>query len=835
MKINIARADIRPLPSLLRDFFSALLLVAFTFASVAASAEQVLDLRDPAPGGGASPPATLAPAEPIPDQPEPVEVVFAVFAYLGLDRTRAKYQPLEDYLNATLRHERVRVEVLTEPELMARIHAGTVDIVTTNPTHFLVARKSRQLGGAMATLVQNHEGRPLHRLGGAIVTHTSRSDIRDLRDLRGKVIAAPSMAHMGGYRAQAYEAYLAGVRLPGDAREVLELGTHLQALQALLDGTADIAFVRDGILELAIREGQIQPGQLKVINAQYHPDFPFVISTRLYPEWPVFALPHVDERIVRHIAAALFNIEPNDPFAVAAGIYGYTTPADYLVVEDLARGLRLPPFDRAPDFTLADAWERWGLLLSGFLIALLVISILLGILVQVLRRENRERQRFHSLLSALGEGLFEVDRQGRCTFINQEALRLLGLRSVDALGRNRHELFHHHYPDGQAYPESDCPIAQTLADGVPRRAQEWFLRRGGAGFPVDTVINPLLQDGKIAGAVVAFQDISVRLEMQKQRDALAERNRLLLDSAGDGIYGCDLNGRCTFINPMALKMLGYEQEEVLGYDQHAIFHYRRSNGDAYPPIECPIHQTVHDGQVRACEDAFIRKDGRMFPVHMRVTPLCEQGRRVGAVVVFQDITERRQLQDRLLELASTDGLTGLHNRRHFMERLQSELHRIRRSRRSAALLMLDLDFFKAINDRYGHAAGDTVLRFFAELLRSNARQSDLVARLGGEEFAVLLPDCDLNAAAIFAERLRGSLALAEIPYAERLLQVTVSIGCTDLGPDDSNPEICLSRADDALYRAKASGRNCIRLGPGPFAVDSITDLHQSNRPAPVTH
>ena len=456
------------------------------------------------------------------------KLTLGVFAYLGVEETQAKYAPLVAYLNQTLRDEYVELKVLTQAEINQGLAERGLDIVTTNPTHFLVTRKEYPLTGVIATLVTAESGKPLHQLAGAIITLASRSDINRLEDVRGKRIATPSLKHMGGYRAQAYELFNAGVHLPRDVASIVETETHQAAVQMLLDGGADVAFARDGILERMIRRGELQPGQVKLINPVKHESFPYAVSTRLYPEWPVFALPHVPEKMVRHFAAALFALEPDHPAAKAAGIYGYTVPADYLSVEEMARTLRLPPFDQTPQVTLRDIWAIWWPVMTGGGLALMVILLLAGRLVVLARRERQASIRTQLLLETLGEGVFGTDLNGRGTFMNRSAHDMLGFSESEVLGNNLHALFHARYEDGSEHLAVDCPVHQTASDGVLRRSREWFTRKDGRGFPVEQVVNSIRVDGKIVGTVVAFQDVSDRKQtevLQQQAREEAERAR----------------------------------------------------------------------------------------------------------------------------------------------------------------------------------------------------------------------------------------------------------------------------------------------------------------------
>lgn len=172
------------------------------------------------------------------------------------------------------------------------------------------------------------------------------------------------------------------------------------------------------------------------------------------------------------------------------------------------------------------------------------------------------------------------------------------------------------------------------------------------------------------------------------------------------------------------------------------------------------------------------------------------------------VKELEANEQRLQEMATTDFLTGLYNRRSFMQRIQSELARMQRGTpRPVAVLMLDLDHFKVVNDTYGHVAGDAVLRHVAELIRNSLREVDFAGRFGGEEFVLLLTDADLEGAGHLAERLRVCIEQKPTSWNNGTIPITVSIGLTLLRKEDALAEEAVNRADEALYRAKAQGRN----------------------------
>ncbi|HTY02340.1 MAG TPA: diguanylate cyclase [Rhodocyclaceae bacterium] len=303
---------------------------------------------------------------------------------------------------------------------------------------------------------------------------------------------------------------------------------------------------------------------------------------------------------------------------------------------------------------------------------------------------------------------------------------------------------------------------------------------------------------------------------QMQLDTKAQQWQGLLTALGDGVYGVGPDGACTFINPAALETLGYAQHEVLGRLTHDLFHPHCEDGSDYPRSQCPVYCTLQDGEVRHAEDWFLRKDGTGIPVAVTATPIGGPNGGKGVVVVFRDISDRRRLETALREEAATDALTRLPNRRYFLAEMERHLARIQRGEgRPAAVLMLDLDEFKRVNDSYGHDIGDEVLKHLATVVREILRRGDLVGRLGGEEFAVLLPEATEEDARQLAERIREQIEQASLEADGRSLRYTTSVGVTLMVPSDHSVRAALQRADAALYRAKGAGRNRVDWEPPP--------------------
>lgn len=305
----------------------------------------------------------------------------------------------------------------------------------------------------------------------------------------------------------------------------------------------------------------------------------------------------------------------------------------------------------------------------------------------------------------------------------------------------------------------------------------------------------------LAGALAAHV-----VETREHRDAV-RRSRLILDSIADGVYGVDPDGRATFVNPAASAMLGWQPHELIGRVTHPLVHHSHADGTPYPREDCSTVAALREGIVRHVDDElFWRSDGSSFPVAYTTTPMREGERVVGAVVTFRDITDQRRAHRQ----ARTDVLTGLPNLRAFREAVDLAIPKTAAAP-PLTLVLFDLDRFKAVNDAHGHPVGDEVLMATGAALRSVAREGDAIARLGGEEFAWLLPGLSVADALPAVERARRAVAELRHPDAG---SITVSAGVAGLQSDDPDGGRLFRDADAALYRAKRSGRNRVCFSSG---------------------
>ncbi len=267
--------------------------------------------------------------------------------------------------------------------------------------------------------------------------------------------------------------------------------------------------------------------------------------------------------------------------------------------------------------------------------------------IQSLERKNA------LILEAAGEGIVGLNLEGKADFVNPAAAVMLGYDPKELIGHFSHSLWHHTKADGSPYPKEECPIYGAYKDGhVHHGDTEVFWRKDGTSFPAEYTSTPMKDEqGTLVGAVVTFRDISERKAAERAIMELRLHTDRILTAAGEGIFGLDLNGRHTFVNPAAAALLGYDPRELIGQPSHSLWHHTKADGSPYPKEECPIYGAYKDGVVHRGEDElFWRKDGTGFSVQYCSTPITDDsGNVVGAVVTFQDITEKKQMAARFLE------------------------------------------------------------------------------------------------------------------------------------------------------------------------------------------
>lgn len=292
--------------------------------------------------------------------------------------------------------------------------------------------------------------------------------------------------------------------------------------------------------------------------------------------------------------------------------------------------------------------------------------------------------------------------------------------------------------------------------------------------------------------------------MYLQSREIMEKNRQqyqkIANTISDGLFVVNGKDEIIFVNDGAAKILGYTAEEMTGKSPHTLFHTDLADG------ECQVSNVFVTGTGFKGEILFKHKDGSSFVSEVASEPMKHGENVVSVVTIFRDVTERRQMQERLLQMCNSDPLTKIYNRRYFLQVLETELQRSCRYGTPFSLVMCDIDHFKRINDTLGHAMGDKALNEIVAAIQNRIRAVDTFARWGGEEFVLLLANTGLADAVPLIEDIRETIAALNISGIGHL---TVSFGVTSYREEDTTDTLII-RADMLLYTAKGSGRNCVR-------------------------
>ncbi|HEY8566244.1 MAG TPA: diguanylate cyclase [Beijerinckiaceae bacterium] len=313
-----------------------------------------------------------------------------------------------------------------------------------------------------------------------------------------------------------------------------------------------------------------------------------------------------------------------------------------------------------------------------------------------------------------------------------------------------------------------------------------------------------------AGRIMAvLTDISQQVAQERRLKQAESWFSAIMTGVNDfALFALDANGRINGWNQSGQRQTGFTDRDVLGRTLNAfLFPDEAIQGRALEQVDFARRDGWHidEGWRR-------RKDGSRYWAQSLVAALKEDnGQVAGFSVVLRDVTEKKVSGDQIKRLMTTDHLTGVANRARFFELAEAEAERWKRLEQPLSAIMLDADHFKSVNDTYGHPAGDAVLKALATTCRGMLRSVDIMGRLGGEEFAIVLPSIDLEATRLVAERLRGAIQGLKVEAAGHVIGFTASFGCATMGGPVTNVSKLLQAADDALYRAKQGGRNRVEV------------------------
>ena len=755
------------------------------------------------------------PAPPVNAMAKPLTL--GLFAYRPKELMAAEWQPLVNYLNSGLQGlANIELRVLTQPEMREALLHNELDLIFTNPSHFIELRTLNQLSGALATLTRLENNQPVSELGGVIIRRADRPELQTLHDLKSVRLAAVGTQFLGGYATQMIELKKAGINLH-KLNFLFTGGSHDDVAEAVLNQQADAGFIRSSVLESMLEQGKLQPGQLTVVAPREHPGFPFAVSTALYPEWAFVAHWSLPAHYSKRIAALLYDLPATHPAAIHAGIQGFTIPADYASVEELMVSLRMPPFDAVPEFGWRDIWSRYyGLLIAGILMVTVMVSLLVTLMLNFRRRlyleentreladrlaatQQKSIQQFRDFSNNVPGVLYQYrlcpDGSSNFPFASEHLSYIYGCTPEQAQA-DASMVFRVIYPaDLEEVSRSIQHSAATLTTwhcayrvNHPTLGLIWV---EGSASPSPEKNGDIIWHGYIRD-VTALRTAEARLRL------LAS----VFEASQEGIFITDANHCLVDINPATARMSGYTLAELQDQPVTRLFDEPTCTELIPQVIDTLANRGTWHGELQ-----LQTSEGGNIPIELDVSVVCDESNQTTHhVAVFSDISERKRHQKELELIAYYDPLTSIPNRRMLNERLRQSVAYAVRKREPLAVCLLDLDNFKPINDTYGHAAGDKVLIEIAQRLSDILRAEDSVARLGGDEFVLLLMLNNRDSDAVFhrvIDSVRRPISIGDVEVT-----VSASLGISFLNPDaPCDGAELLRQADQATYSAKKAGRN----------------------------
>lgn len=422
-----------------------------------------------------------------------------VLAYRPKEQTQAQWLPLAESLHRKMPQYEFVIEALDYHEFDQALSQRHFDLVFTNPAHYILLKHRYDLSAPMATVVNYQGEHAFSRFGGVIFTQAKRNDLNRIQDLRGKTIAITDMGSLGGFQMQAYELLQQGLDIQRDIKWSLTNMPHDRVVEAVLAGRVDAGFIRSGVLEAMQAEGRLQATGVKVLNPQAG-NYPVQLSTQLYPEWPIAAMPHLDDKLARKLTVALLTVEDDEQLTAKMNIQGFVVPADYQKVENLLRVLRVPPFNQTAELTLAQVWKHYQGVMLVVAYALLMIGFLAFRLLKVNRQLTAKQalingqakqlkaseQLWKFALEGAGDGVWDWQVQTGETFFSARWIEMLGY-APDEFALHYDSWVKHIHPDDQPLV---MQILQTYLRGETKLYEvefrmlcqdgsyKWILARG---------------------------------------------------------------------------------------------------------------------------------------------------------------------------------------------------------------------------------------------------------------------------------------------------------------------------------------------------------------------
>lgn len=736
----------------------------------------------------------------------------------GAEVARQAWSPMIEHFSRQLPGTHFKLVPLDYAQLKPAVEQGLVDFIFTAAGQYVDLELAYGVT-RIATVKSTGPNGDFAEYGGVVVVRADQERIRQVSDLRGKTLLIPDLTSFGGWQMQWREFRAMGLE-PGKELTLVSSGNNEKTFLDLLAGKGDAASARSDVFERMVRDGKIKAADFRLVKFAAAPElYPYWVSTRLYPEWPFAKLRHTSDELAERLLVALLALPRDSVAARQAEIVGFTVPKDYGAVHALYRELELGPYVHR-HIGWRDLVEHYSgpLLIAALVLILLVSALALYVALanRRLGRENAERRRAEatlqevktrteSYLETVGNIIVVLDPAGRIMLANRRANEVLGYAEGELEGQ--HWFTTAVPPDRRDLVQGSFERAMAKRTKLADTFEHEVLTRDGRRRLI-AWNNRTLKDpsGNISALVGAGEDITERRAAEDELRLFAR----VFEGSAEGVLICNREGQIERINGAFTDITGYAAAEVQGQNPRLLASGRQSA--EY------FRQMWRDLELAGRWQGEIwnrRKNGEVFPEWLSISTITDsEGELLKYVGIFTDISQSKADQAQIHLLAYYDPLTNLPNRRLLSDRFDQSLAAARRNSRHLAVLFVDIDRFKQINDSLGHPIGDRVLEGVAERFKACVRESDSLARIGGDEFVLMLPDVELpEDAAVVALKCFEALKTPFRIDGHELL-VTPSIGIALCPQDGETLDALIKAAETAMYAAKDAGRATYRFFTG---------------------
>jgi len=423
---------------------------------------------------------------------------------------------------------------------------------------------------------------------------------------------------------------------------------------------------------------------------------------------------------------------------------------------------------------------------------------------------EQSEKRLQSLIDHIVDGVITIDEHGTIMLFSRASERIFGYKAEEVLNKNVSLLMPPAY-SAQHQDHINHYLVTGKAKGIGTQREVEGKRKNGETFVMELSVDEMWLDGKRVFTGL-MRDITQRREAENALYQEKERALVTLHSIGDAVITTDTHGVVEYMNPVAEALTGWSNGQAQGESLNRVF--KLIDETTREPLAAPVHAAMMQNKVVHLVNGtlLINHNSKEFAIEHSASPIRNHsGEVIGSVLVFHDVTEKRSLMRQMAWQARHDPLTGLVNRKEMEVRIEHALTSAKSFNRVHALLYLDLDQFKIVNDTCGHRAGDELLRQLANQVAANLRHRDTLSRLGGDEFGVLLENCDVNQANHIAEKVKQTVQEFRFVWEDKMFKIGVSIGVVEITEKSANLAEIMSDADAACYTAKESGRNRIQV------------------------